>query len=974
MIRFISILVLFTVLTKNLCAQSARFNDSLKLDSLSELMYKANDNQKFDTAIIYAKEIVALTLTLYGSSSAEYIGGLSDLGYLYNANFDFLNAEYYDKEAIKLLEKNPNRDDTVYSNAINNLGTNYETLGNYSLADSLYKKSLLIRRKIYGDTSAEYAESLNNIGVFYLKTENYDLAKPTLEKSLAIREKSLGKNEKYAQTLNTLALVIQKTGNYALAETKYKEALAIIDSCCGKIIEYWNINNNLASLYFDMGNYTAAETIHKKVLAHILNDFHKKIVDYATTLGLLAKDYSTAGDYDSALIFLKEASEFIAEQLSQNHPDYATNLGLIASVYEKKNELDSAEFYFHQALEIRKDNLGETSSAYAETLNALGEIALKKKDFLSAQKKFHEAADIRFNSLGNQNTDYAESINNLLNVSYSANNYTQWREALDTALVIWKNSITHLLLSFGEKEKEAYLNNHLLQRDVFLSMLWYFNQHHYTDSLNGLYFKMITALQGWLLSGSQELNAVVMRTKDTALLTMYNQWLSLKTKYAQAIQMNAKQQQMLHLNTDSLLQAINDLERSIINQLPELQQSLNNTGILPSVVAAKLGKDDVVVNWVSFKYKNPQQWTDSVLYAAFIITQKDTVPKFIIAFEQKQLQQLLTYYFNYSGRGVTIKSLDTNKTVGTELYKLIWQPILPYVKAANKVFIIPSGLLNKISFQSLSDTSSKTLLETTEIHLLNNINEINNTASNNPINKTINVFGGADFNRTSTGATFNHATTGTWQYLKGSAEEANEVAALFKKNNWNVSLYTGLTATEENLKKLSGLNSPAILHIATHGYYLPVYFNDSSANKNLQQNFPLLKSGFVLSGANIYWQNDTALINGEDGIVTAQEIANLNFSNTKLLILSACETALGDINNNEGVYGLQRAFKIAGVKEMLITLWQIPDEETRQLMNLFYQNVFNGDSYFNALRKAQLKMKEHNSNPAIWAGFELIGE
>src|SRR5438045_4355340 len=110
----------------------------------------------------------------------------------------------------------------------------------------------------------------------------------------------------------------------------------------------------------------------------------------------------------------------------------------------------------------------------------------------------------------------------------------------------------------------------------------------------------------------------------------------------------------------------------------------------------------------------------------------------------------------------------------------------------------------------------------------------------------------------------------------------------------------------------------------------------------LQQNFPLLRSGFVLSGANIYRTNDTSFINEEDGIVTAQEISNLNFSNTKLLTLSACETAWGDINNNEGVYGLQRAFKIAGVKEMLITLWQIPDTETKELMNLFYQHIFEG--------------------------------
>jgi len=199
---------------------------------------------------------------------------------------------------------------------------------------------------------------------------------------------------------------------------------------------------------------------------------------------------------------------------------------------------------------------------------------------------------------------------------------------------------------------------------------------------------------------------------------------------------------------------------------------------------------------------------------------------------------------------------------------------------------------------------------------------------------------------------------------------------MFEKNNWSTRLYSGLSASEENLKALSGNNYPEILHIATHGFYRPPLKradSNATADKNVLD-LPLLRSGFVLSGANVYRKNDTSLINHEDGIVTAQEISNLTFSNTKLLTLSACQTALGDINNNEGVYGLQRAFKIAGVKEMLITLWQIPDKETKELMGLFYQHIFEGDSYYHALRKAQLSMKENYEDPAVWAGFELIGE
>jgi CHAT domain-containing protein/Tfp pilus assembly protein PilF len=965
MLKFILSCFLLIIISNNSYAQNSRLKDSVKLDSLINLMYEQNGKQNFDSAIVYAKEIIALTLTLYDSTSIDYAIGVRDLGYLYNANFDFVNAELYDKKAIALLEKIAGKNDAEYATAINNLGAVYEDLGVYSAADSLYKESSLIRKRIYGDTSEEYAESLNNLGNFYRKTENYDLAKTNLEQSILIRQKS--KDSLYAQTLNTLGLTIQKTGNYALAEKKYKEALAVIDSCCGKIIEYWNISNNLAALYFDMSNYKAAENIHKAVLAHILDQFHKKIVDYATTLNSLAQDYNAASEYDSALYCLKEASGILLNELGDNHPDYATSLNVIATTYERKGEPDSAQLYYEDVLKIRKQNFGVNSPLYAEAVNNLGLIYLKKKDYKNAEINFNKAAEIRLAALGKEHPDYTESITNLLNVYYAENNYNQWANALNTAIDIWKSSTMHLLLSFGEKEKQTYLDNHLSQRDLFLSMLWYFNQQHKTDSLHAAYFKMVTALQGWLLSGSQELNKLITQKKDTALQALYNKWLAAKNKYAQAIQMNEAEQKKLNLNADSLLQASGDLEKTLIENLPELLQSLNNTAIAPSKISQQLNADETLINWVSFKYKNPESWTDSVLYAAFIISPKDSTAKFVTAFEQTALKDLLTHYFNYSGRGVVVKTSKTKKNIGTDLYKMIWQPILPYIQNADKVYIIPSGLLNKISFQSLEDTTQKTLLETSEVHLLNNVNELRNNSIAYS-NKTIGVIGGAAFDSTATGEYIPSNKNAAWHYLKGSKEEAMLLADMFTKNNRNPHLYTEKNASEENFKSFSGNNSPDILHIATHGFYLP-----GDSNKRFL-NYPLLRSGFVLSGANLYWNNDTASLTQQDGIVTAQEISNLNFNNTKLLTLSACETALGDINNNEGVYGLQRAFKIAGVKEMLITLWQIPDKETKELMQLFYANILKGDSYYNALKKAQLQMKANNPDPAIWAGFELIGE
>lgn len=973
------IFILFLLVNSycSLYAQDFGPNDSLRLDSLVDKMYQQNENQKFDSAIIYAKEVDSLTFLLYGNSR-EYAVGLNNTGYFYYQNFDYANAEDYYKKAMGVLEKYTGKNDSDYAGFLNNLGALYDNLGNFSEAESLYKESALIRKAIFGNESREYAQNLNNIGNLYRKTENYDSARINLEKSLSIRQ-SLKDSFYFAQTLSTLGSVNQKTGNYIEAENQYKEALAVIGGLYGtKHTEYANILNNLAFLYYDMSNYKQAKIVHKQVLALLIEIFKKKTTDYAITLGHLAKAYNTSGEYDSALYFLKEASVILLQELGANHPDYATNLNVIASTYSTKGELDSAKKYYRKVLYIRKKNFGTDKPVYAETLNNLGLLSMESKDFKRAEPLLKEAEAIRFTTLGKGHPAYAESLGNLLGLYYSEHNYNKWKGAVDSTLSIWRNSTMHLLLSFGEKEKQIYLDKHLSQRDEFLSMLWYFNRYHKTDSLNESYFKIVTALQGWLLSGSQELNSLVFQKKDTALVAVFNKWLVIKNQYTRAIQMSEDEQKKAKLDVDSLSLLAGDLEKNIISRLPELQESLYNTAVPPEKIAARLNTDDVFVNWVSFKYKNPQNWTDSILYAAFVINPKYKTAKFVYAFEQNQLKALLKNYFNYSGRGIVVKSSKTKKSVGSDLYKLVWKPILPYIKNAGRVFIIPSGLLNKISFQSLEDSTKKVLLETVEAHLLNNSNELfNNYDSSINTTRSVCLFGGADFDSTSDGQSIGSEAGKQWPYLKGSADEVTQLSEKFKEKNWSTKLYSGVEASEENFKSLSGINSPTILHIATHGFYLPLRkFTENSKNlsSNNDESFPLLRSGFVLSGANVYSNRSNTIKHYEDGIVTAQEISNLDFRNTKLITLSACETALGDIDNNEGVYGLQRAFKIAGVKEMLITLWEIPDNETRLLMNLFYRHILDGDSYYEALHKAQLTMKINYPDPAIWAGFELIGE
>jgi CHAT domain len=208
-----------------------------------------------------------------------------------------------------------------------------------------------------------------------------------------------------------------------------------------------------------------------------------------------------------------------------------------------------------------------------------------------------------------------------------------------------------------------------------------------------------------------------------------------------------------------------------------------------------------------------------------------------------------------------------------------------------------------------------------------------------------------------------------WDFLYGTKAEIDGIHAMLLPSGYKVNLLEGYAASEEALKALGRRSaSPRILHIATHGFFL----TDAAQQQTDEQ---LNRSGLILAGANYAWKNERPLSGMEDGILTAFEIGSLNLDNTELVVLSACETGLGYIVNNEGVFGLQRAFKKAGVKNLLVSLWSIPDQATQLLMNRFYQNCLEKDLPMReALQAAQQWMRTQDAyrSPYYWAGFVLL--
>ena len=307
-------------------------------------------------------------------------------------------------------------------------------------------------------------------------------------------------------------------------------------------------------------------------------------------------------------------------------------------------------------------------------------------------------------------------------------------------------------------------------------------------------------------------------------------------------------------------------------------------------------------------------------------------------------------------------------------------------------------MFNKINLQTLRRPDGKYLLDVFDLKLVSNLKDLLKKGPENAqitskiaflegnpdFNSIGTPAGGGNTNRGATEDTNDYTAPGSWRIppetrglklsrLPGSEKEVQSIAALFQKNGWTVATALDKNATEEAVKKVK---SPAVLHLATHGYFLEnerksrqtIGFEEQYVGQN-----PLLRSMLLFAGAQNALDGKPALLR-EDGILTAYEVQNLNLERTELVVLSACNSGLGKIENGEGVMGLQRAFRVAGAKTVIMSLWEADDAVTQLLMSTFYETWLAGKTKAEAFRTAQKRVKEKYPQPFFWGAFVMMNE
>ncbi len=968
------------------------------------------------------------------TKTPNYAATLEYLGLLHNVSENHKEAEKYYRQAKALRKEISGKDHPDYATVLDRMGAMYHNAGNFSEAGEYYVEAMDVREKTIGDKHPDYANSLSNLGVLLLYAGQPK--RDFLIYANMLREKTVGKDSpEYTATLLYIGYSYYLEGNYREAEDYYLAVMSVEKRTLGVEHPNYVTNlEYLGGLYKKTGNYREAEKCLKETLKVRERTLGKNHDDYSNTLSSLGDVYFRLGGYDKALEFYFEAESIREKNNTQNHPnyasilnnigqvmyvcgkytdaeefwlltmsyiesslgkkhaDYAACLGNLGALYQKTGNYDRAEKYLSEALQLKKKINGNELA----TLNNLGDLYHTTGNYAKAETHFLDAYNILNKAEGRDHPDYMDIVSNLGALYLSSGNYLKSGT--------WQNEVDRILISRVNKNF-AFLSEQ--QRGAF----WDDNKHRFNVSYSLAYrrsandivaqsYDNILFAKGLLLRTANGIRDAVYASGNMGLIDKYEQ----AGKLRQQINL-LQSEENPDINTIKILEDdVENLDKELTAASNEYKDAKADISTSWQNIQAALQPGEVAVEFVDFELFD-KVWTDSTFYCAMILKKDSKSPVWIPLCEERQLQTLTKRTGDIQEYTQTLYS----DAKGAELYRLIWQPLEKELKGGRTVYYSPSGMLHQIAFAALPATGG-VLSDKYDLQLVSSTREIarlKKEKSGTLPQGTAAVYGGlwydadkdrliAEAKKPGPGLTLpqreetqimtiaavlpkDQKRGRSWDYLAGTETEAKQICGYLNEQKISNRLYTETAGNEESFKRLSG-TSAGIIHLATHGFFLEDAKDESNREVmrtlggNNRQAFenPLLRSGLLMSGANRAWTNEDVIEDIEDGILTADEIARMNLIKTRLVVLSACETGLGEVKSAEGVFGLQRAFKLAGAETLVMSLWTVPDDATSELMSAFYKLWISGKTKREAFASAQKSVREKYKEPFYWAGFVMM--
>ena len=960
----------------------------ISLNNLALIHYKLGQYEK---AIPLYEQILINSKKLLGEFHPDYGNILTNLAALYLDIGQFDKALPFYEQALSINriafgESHPN-----FATSLMHIAMLYSRKGQFAKALSLYKEALIIYRKALGETHLDVAKCLNNIASIYLKLGQYERSEAILEKVLSIYEKEFGVDHpNFPALLNNLAVLNSDIGKFEKALLLHEKAMILKRKLMSEEHPEFAISlNNLALLYSNMGQYEKAFPLYEQALKIYLKVFGEEHPEVARVMDNFAGLYSSVGQHEKA-IQLSEKSLKIRERLfGVEHPDVATSLNNLSMFYLYKNQYEKAQQLNERALIISTNLLSINHPYTAMNLSNLAVLNAIQGQYDKSIIMHEKALKIKSGVMGEDHPNVALNLNNIGICYLKMGQYEKAFPLNKKALEISNKHLKNILPSLSDMDKIALVKQIDYTYELYDGLL-IFNEplkNSFIFSLNNSLF-----LYNLSLRSNETMRKGILASNDSLLIQDFENWLGLKRQFANSQSLSLDELKNNGIDLKAMEDSIEIKERSLSQRSQAFQTEQQKLELNYETLKANLKAEEATVMFHSFNYYNGKDWSDSTLYTAYIIRKDQKQPEMVYLFEQAALDSLMP--------APDTRSMMNNlyQTGDSALYNLIWKPLEPYLNGIKTAYVAPSGLLHKIAFAAVPLPDGSRLSDRYQLRQVLSGHDVvfkeDPAVFNNASNTSVALLGGINyeylpeakdtvyFSPLSLLPESNDRGT-AFGYLPGTESEVSSIEQLLKNDKVNVTLLKGNNATEEQFKTLQGDKAPKVLHIATHGFFALDPKRDLNKENSMRlmgkENLytaadnPLYRSGLLLAGGNSSWTKKTILPADQDGVLTAYEVANMDLSNTQLVVLSACETALGDVKGREGVFGLQRGFRLAGVKFMLMSLWRIPDKETAEYMTKFYSELAKTNNIVSAYQTTQTHMKATYPNePQKWAGMVLV--
>mgnify|MGYP002777110361 CR=1 FL=1 len=953
-------------------------------------------------------EAIALYKSLYDKIIVKKLApnAMDKLNYLYGYTQCYEGINMFDSAyaqantAYKIVEKSISKNTAEYFYFTSMAAYEAFNTGKYADIDGLLSNVKVWRSNTIEEQQPYYIKALFLQAQMYQWLGEFSFMNERLGRAQKV---SLSKDEprffEKMEVSDALARSNMINANYIRADKNIKLALTGKTKALGSS-SFLLINSLLISteLKIQKGDLREADAQLNTGEDLIKNNYSTKSASYAQWLFLNSKYHFAIADYKEAKESLLESISILGTVFGKTHVRLSPLYAELAKTYMSENISNSklANSTYENAKNIVRSAFGTENPAYAILEVEQAKLQIEIQNFEEAAQNLFKAEKFWTTKLGEENIYTAEIylVQGLMN--YKKKNYANaeklYKKSAQQYSSIFNSSYIHYLTATTGLAKVAYMYKDYEKADQYikevLNARLKFTTNNFSvmssgqksgfwaqfkeefELANAISYVLITQkgdkkssislynrainTKGMLLNSDARLRKVVFESGDSILIATFNEWLEQKEFFASASAYSNAQLKEENISLDKIEGRIADLEKKI-NQKINGDINANHKMYDWVEVREALPKRSSAVEVMRFRYFS-HEFTDSVVYAALIINENTKAyPQAVFLGEGKKMEKgYLKYY-----RNATIGKIDDLNS-----YQAFFAPIKDKIPDNHTIFFAGEGVYTQLNVEMLLNpeknqfalqansfvfiTNTKDMIpEEKQKKTVFNVSQSNYYLYGNPKFYTIPV--GKE----------------SVPPLEGAETEVKAIYESLKSSKRNATMMLGSNITEDTLKSMQ---NPYVLHISTHGFFM------ENAGNGLTNN-PMLNSGLMLTGSGDILEKNIGYVNQKPGILTASEVMDMNFTNTQLVVLSACETGRGQVEVGEGVFGLQRAFLVAGAKSIILSLFKVDDEATQLLMQNFYKKMIaNGGDYRTAFREAknELRKDPRFQAPAFWGAFIMV--